>query len=161
MHEGNFWLKAALCSLEAQISLMARYPTASFGRQNLTEIILSLSHPLHKEVRGSGIAARQADDDGIVKDLVNKAVKNGRILALGQYAQLIGTLRKNFYQYPRQSRRKDAGRVTPGPRQTLLKQKKKLPSHHQNAQQLNGFERAQRTRKCPFGWRIFLTPHSL
>ena len=117
MHEGNFWLKAALCSLEAQISLMARYPTASFGRQNLTEIILSLSHPLHKEVRGSGVAARQADDDELVKDLVNKAVKNGRILALGQYAQLIGTSAKELLPVPeaepkKRRRPSDAGTKT-------------------------------------------------
>ena len=90
MHEDNFWLKAALCSLEAQINLMAKYPTASFGRQNLTVIILSLKHPLHKEVRGSGIAVHQVDDDELAKDLINKAVKNGKVLALGQYIQLIG-----------------------------------------------------------------------
>ena len=92
MHEGNFWLKAALCCLEAQINLMEKYPTASFGRQNLTEIILSLKHPLHKEVRGSGIAAHQVDDDELARDLINKAVKNGKVLALGQYIQLIGTM---------------------------------------------------------------------
>lgn len=100
MHEGNFWLKAALCSLEAQINLMARYPADSFGRQNLTEIILSLSHPLHQEVRGSGIATHQADDDELTKDLINKAVKNGKVLALGQYAQLIGATAEDLMPAP-------------------------------------------------------------
>lgn len=87
---GNFWLKAALCSLEAQVGLMSRYPTESFGRQNLTAIVLSLSHPRHKEVRGAGVASREADEDELAKDLVNKAVKNGKALSLGQYTYLIG-----------------------------------------------------------------------
>jgi hypothetical protein len=100
MQEANFWLKAALCSLEAQISLTNRYPSESFGRQNLTEIILSLSHRLHKEVRGDGPASHQADDDELTKDLVKKAVQNGKVLALGQYIQLIGATSDDLLPTP-------------------------------------------------------------
>lgn len=88
--EKLFWLKAALCCLEAQLALSARYPNESFGRKNLTEAILSPSHPLHAAVRGASPAAAEPTQTELEAETVRNAVETGKALALGQYAYLIG-----------------------------------------------------------------------
>lgn len=88
--EKLFWLKAALCCLEAQLALSARYPNESFGRKNLTEAILSPSHQLHAAVRGTNLAAAEPTQTELDADTVRDAVDTGKALALGQFAYLIG-----------------------------------------------------------------------
>ena len=88
--EKLFWLKAALCCLEAQLALSARYPNESFGRKNLTEAILSPSHPLHAVVRSASTAVSEPTQTELEADTVRDAVETGKALALGQYAYLIG-----------------------------------------------------------------------
>jgi hypothetical protein len=89
-NEKLFWLKAALCCLEAQLALTARYPTETFGRKNLSEAILSPSHPLHIAVRGTSPANREPTQIELEADTIRDAVETGRALALGQFAYLIG-----------------------------------------------------------------------
>lgn len=89
-NEKLFWLKAALCCLEAQLALTARYPTETFGRKNLSEAILSPSHPLHAAVRGASPASREPMQIELEADTIRDAVETGKALALGQYAYLIG-----------------------------------------------------------------------
>jgi hypothetical protein len=89
-NEKLFWLKAALCCLEAQLALTARHPTETFGRKNLSEAILSPSHPLHAAVRGASPASREPTKIELEADTIRDAVETGKALALGQYAYLIG-----------------------------------------------------------------------
>lgn len=89
-NEKLFWLKAALCCLEAQLALTARHPTETFGRKNLSEAILSPSHPLHAAVRGASPASREPTQIELEADTIRDAVETGKALALGQYAYLIG-----------------------------------------------------------------------
>ena len=88
--EKLFWLKAALCCLEAQLALSAKYPNESFGRKNLTEAILMPSHPRHAELRGASTAAAEPTQTELEAETVRDAVETGKTLALGQYAYLIG-----------------------------------------------------------------------
>lgn len=88
--EKLFWLKAALCCLEAQLALSAKYPNESFGRKNLTEAILMPSHPRHAEVRGASTAVSEPTQTELEAETVRDAVETGKALALGQYAYLIG-----------------------------------------------------------------------
>lgn len=88
--EKLFWLKAALCCLEAQLTLSARYPNESFGRKNLTEAILLPAHLRHAEVRGASTALSEPTQTEREADTVRDAVETGKTLALGQYTYLIG-----------------------------------------------------------------------
>lgn len=88
--EKQFWLKAALCCLEAQLTLTRRYPAESFGRRNLTEAILSPSHLRHQEIRGVNIASREATAAELEAETIRDAIEIGKALALGQYAYLVG-----------------------------------------------------------------------
>ncbi|MBS0390992.1 MAG: hypothetical protein JSR23_07535 [Proteobacteria bacterium] len=90
--EKLFWLKAALCCLETQLALSARYPKESFGRKNLTEAILSPSHLRHAEVRGTSPAATKPSETTLEADTIRDAVETGKALAMGQYAYLIGAI---------------------------------------------------------------------
>ena len=89
-NEKLFWLKAALCCLETQLVLTARYPTETFGRKNLSEAILSPSHPLHIAVRGTSPASREPTQIELEADTIRDAVETGKALVLGQFAYLIG-----------------------------------------------------------------------
>lgn len=88
--EKLFWLKAALCCLEAQLALAARFPNESFGRKNFTEAILMPSHPRHAEVRGASPAVSEPTQSELEAETIRDAVETGKALALGQYAYLIG-----------------------------------------------------------------------
>lgn len=88
--EKLFWLKAALCCLEAQLALSAKYPNESFGRKNLTEAILMPAHPRHAELRGASTAVSEPTQTELEAETVRDAVETGKTLALGQYAYLIG-----------------------------------------------------------------------
>ena len=88
--EKLFWLKAALCCLEAQLALSAKYPNESFGRKNLTEAILMPSHQRHAELRGASTAVSEPTQTELEAETVRDAVETGKTLALGQYAYLIG-----------------------------------------------------------------------
>lgn len=114
----TFWLKAALCCLETQLSLLKRYPGESFGRRKITEAILSPSNPRHQQIRGTNAATMEPTKDDLEADTVRDALDVGKTLALGQYAYLIGATAAELMPQrpsrPQPVRRYTQGKLTGG-----------------------------------------------
>ena len=88
-----FWLKAALCCMEASALLHERYPDTTFGYPRLTDAFFNPKSPWFSQVRGGPSMPAthyEPETSGKFTTACRDSLENGRDLSRLNYSILVG-----------------------------------------------------------------------